>query len=333
MGSKCGRAGRTFGLVAFIAAGCGSDSVGPQPQPQPPDSIPTVPSTLSLSLDWSTYLGRGNFEEAREPIALGGGRVLFSLRTLSTNMPTTGGAFQSQFGGHSDTYLGILSADGSTLEAATYFGGSGMERPAYGMELTTDGDIVFTSGTNSTDLPATSGRYLAQNNSPVDAGYVCRVSPTLTAIRWCTYLDAWPRGGLALTPSNEIIVVGHILQGSLFTATPGAYQSAQRGFDDAFVMKLSADGRTAAFKTRLGGTGNRIGEVAISATYIQGDIVVSGVSQSQDFPVTPGAFQTQSLGPSDFFVARLSGDGSQLEYSTLLSGSDIDAPAHRDAAT
>ena len=320
-------------LSTLVAAGCGSDATRPTDNP-PPDTTtepppPPPPAGLSLTLSWATYLGGANFEEAREPKVLPGGRVLFSARTLSTNLPTTPGAFQPTFGGgNSDTYLAILSADGRTLEAATYFGGSGMERPAYGMALTSNGDIVFTSGTGSRDLPTTPGAYLEQNTSPVDAGYVCRVSGTLSVIRWCTYTVLWPRGGLTLTPNDEVIVAGRASNGSTFTTTAGAYQTTQRGFDDAAILRLTADGRSAVFSTRLGGTGTELGEVALSATWAGGDIVISGASQSRDFPVTSGS---PSHTPRDFFVARLSGDGSQLLSSTLLGGSGQDSPAHPDA--
>ncbi|HEX6309659.1 MAG TPA: SBBP repeat-containing protein [Longimicrobiales bacterium] len=285
-----------------------------------------------MTLDWATYLGGPDFEEAREPIALAGGRVLFSARVVSTNLPTTAGAIQRQYGGgSSDTYLGILSADGRTLEAATYFGGSGFERPAYGMEIANDGDIVFTSGTNSVNLPTTPGAYLTQNTSPADAGFVCRVTASLTSIVWCTYISGWPRGGLALTPTDEVIVVGRVPTGSNFTATAGAYQTAQRGPDDAFVTKLSANGASLIFQTRIGGLNSDIGEVAMSANVVGNDVLVSGISQSPDFPVTANAFQKTSSGPRDVFVVRLSGNGSQLSYSTLLGGSDQDVTSHRDA--
>lgn len=318
--------------VAVLGTGCSDDPVKP-PAQQPPDTTtppPTPPpSGLSLSLEWASYIGGPNVEEAREPIILPGGRVLFSARVLSTNLPTTAGALQPQFGGgESDTYLAIVSADGTKLEAATYFGGSGMERLAYGMAVTSGGDIVFTSGTSSRDLPTTAGAYLTQNNSPVNAGYVCRVSPTLTAIRWCTYIEGWPRGGLALTPADEVIVVGRVIDGAPFVATPGAYQTAERGVDDAFVMKLSADGSRTVFRTYLGGNNSEIGEVAKSAVYVAGDILVTGISQSPDFPTTANAFQTVSPGNRDFFLVRLSSDGTALKYSTLLGGSNYDAASH-----
>lgn len=318
-------------LLSVMTVACSEASPGLDPT-EPPDTTP--PPALSLTLAWSTYFGGSQFDEAREPVVLPGDRLLFSARAVSSGLPVTPGAIQTTFGGGpADTYLGILSADGRTLEAGTYFGGSDMERAAYGMEVAANGDIVFVSGTNSLNIPTTPGAYLEQFNSPEDGGYICRISGNLTTIRWCTYTLGWPRGGLTLAPNEDVIVVGRVLDGAPFTTTPGAYQTDKRGKDDAFVLRLSADGTQALFKTRLGGTGTALGEVAVSATVLNNAIFVSGISQSPDFPVTASAFQKSSTGPRDVFVARLSMDGSQLLYSTLLGGTGQDSPAHPDALT
>jgi hypothetical protein len=53
-----------------------------------------------------------------------------------------------------------------------------------------------------------------------------------------------------------------------------------------------------------------------------GGVVVVGYTYSNDFPTTEGAIDGSSNGYRDAFVARLSGDGSNLLYSTYLGGSD-----------
>lgn len=51
---------------------------------------------------------------------------------------------------------------------------------------------------------------------------------------------------------------------------------------------------------------------------------VTGRTPSLDFPVTPGAFQTDSHGV-DVFVAKLLPDGTGLEYATFIGGSGQDS--------
>jgi len=289
------------------------------------------PGAIQVAMVYGTYVGGGANEEGREPIGLPGGRLLFGARTWSSTMPTTAGAIQGSFGGgDGDTWIGILNSTGSAFEAASYFGGSGMERPPYGMAITGNGDIVVTSGTNSSNLPTTAGAYRPALNSPVQGGYVCRFAASLTTIRWCTYIAGWPRGGLGLSANDDVYVAGRVMNGANFSATSGAYQTVQRGVDDAFVLRLTSDGSSTPFRTRLGGgyTGGE-GEVTVNVREHNNALALSGISLSSDFPTTPGAPQTQGAGgPRDAFFARLSTDGSSLTFSTLMGGSGEDLTEH-----
>ncbi len=89
---------------------------------------------------------------------------------------------------------------------------------------------------------------------------------------------------------------------------------------NVFVTKWSADGSRVLYSTYLGGSArDQANAIAVDAN---GSAYVTGVTSSSDFPTTPGAFQTQLTTTQDAFVAKLSADGSQLIYSTLL-GSDL----------
>ncbi|TLY40795.1 MAG: hypothetical protein E6K59_10440 [Nitrospirae bacterium] len=56
-----------------------------------------------------------------------------------------------------------------------------------------------------------------------------------------------------------------------------------------------------------------------------GSAYVTGLTQSFNFPTTPGAFRTTSGGGGgDAFVTKLNADGSALVYSTYLGGNSID---------
>ena len=336
------RIGRTTDHpVAFLTAvfaaivGCGGDQqpdgpVGPQPPPPPPP-----PSSVSFDVGFVTYVGGSDVEEIREPVVLPDGRLLFGSRTKSGNHPTAGAPVQaSHGGGDGDSFLGILSADGSRLEAGTYFGGSGMERPPYGIAVARDGDIVFGSGTNSPNIPTSGNAYRPNLHAPTPnpgEGYVCRISPDLSALRWCTYTGGgWPRGGLALDANDNVIVVGRVT-GSNFSTTPGVVQRTPRGTDDAFVLKLESDGSDAIWSTILGGNGTDVGEVALSVRVDPGDqsVYVSGISTSSNFPTTPGAAIESGPAPRNGFLAKLNPSATGFAYSTLLGGNGDDICDHR----
>ncbi len=112
-----------------------------------------------------------------------------------------------------------------------------------------------------------------------------------------------------------------------FPTTPKAFQTQYRENQDAFVTKLSADGKSLVYSTYLGGEAyDWANTIAVD---IKGNAYVAGHTNSFEFPTTTGAFQAQSAGGGadgyDGFVARLSVDGSSLVYSTYLGGaSDYD---------
>lgn len=127
-----------------------------------------------------------------------------------------------------------------------------------------------------------------------------------------------------------------------FPTTQGVFQPSYGGgpdpndrwyaCGDAFLAKVDPTGSSLLYSTYLGGTecesSNGIG-VAVDS---QGNAYVTGVTNSSDFPTTPGAFQTAFGGShcdgqtecGDAFVTKVSPDGSQLVYSTFLGGSGND---------
>jgi hypothetical protein len=116
-----------------------------------------------------------------------------------------------------------------------------------------------------------------------------------------------------------------------FPITPGAFQTtcnncAKSG--DAFVAKINSSGSALAYSTYLGGRDYDWGfGIAVDSS---GNAYVTGSTYSYDFPVTPGAFQTQCnhgsgcANVSDAFVTKLNPTGSALVYSTYLGGGRYD---------
>jgi Beta-propeller repeat len=75
------------------------------------------------------------------------------------------------------------------------------------------------------------------------------------------------------------------------------------------------------YSTFLGGTDDDEGlDLAVDT---RGRAYVTGNTISDDFPTTPGAFDT-TLNGGDAFVTKLNATGSALDYSTFLGGSSDD---------
>jgi len=87
---------------------------------------------------------------------------------------------------------------------------------------------------------------------------------------------------------------------------------------DVFITKWDPTGEQLLYSTYLGGSDAEWATgIAVDSS---GSAYVVGYTWSQNFPVTPGAFQTKLAGSRNAFIAKLSPDGSKLIYSTLLGG-------------
>ncbi len=138
--------------------------------------------------------------------------------------------------------------------------------------------------------------------------------------------------GVAVAPDGTAFIAGGTFSSDFPTAHP-LQPNAGGPADfpqDAFVSKISADGSTLLYSTYLGGKNTDVANAI--AVDDSGDAYVTGTTNSPDFPVTPGAWNTicggdgecgASLNLNGFlvfnaFVTKLNAEGSALVYSGFL---------------
>jgi len=120
---------------------------------------------------------------------------------------------------------------------------------------------------------------------------------------------------IALDSSGYAYVTGQTASTD-FPITPGAFQTTCCG---TFVTKFNPSGSALVYSTYLGGTSGVSSSIAVDS---EGNAYVTGYTESTDFPVTPGAFQTTCGNPTACaFVTKFNPTGSALVYSTYLGGS------------
>jgi YVTN family beta-propeller protein len=126
--------------------------------------------------------------------------------------------------------------------------------------------------------------------------------------------------GIGVDGAGGVYVTGRT--GSInFPITPGAFDPELNGIYETYVAKLNASGATLEYATYLGGSDNEFPyDLAVDEA---GQVYVTGVTSSTDFPVTPGAYDKTLGGALDGFVVKLGPSGS-LAFSTYLGGSDWD---------
>lgn len=115
---------------------------------------------------------------------------------------------------------------------------------------------------------------------------------------------------------GDLFITGETSSGSLSNPAISARSSR-----DAFIAKLSSGGAHLSV-VYLGGSNYDSGRgIALDSS---GNIYVTGVTSSSDFPVTPGAFARVAPGAQDAFVAKFN-SSMVLQYSTYLGGGSGDS--------
>ncbi len=165
-------------------------------------------------------------------------------------------------------------------------------------------------------------------NGGNDDIFVTKINSAGSAIVFSTYLggndNESSEAGIAVDRAGNVYVTGETRSTNF--PTKNALQPALKGtkgtVGNAFVVKLNATDSTLIYSTYLGGSGETTGYgIAADAA---GNAYVSGNTSSPDFPTTANVVQPTFNGPysvyGDGFVAKLSADGSRLEYATYLGG-------------
>jgi hypothetical protein len=278
------------------------------------------------ALVYSTYLGGSSGDFASEIAVDSAGNAFVSGTSQSADFPTTLGAFNTSFRGGSDAFVTKLNTNGSVLVYSTYLGGYG-EDASYGVAVDQVGNAFLSGDTQSPDFPTTAGAFDTSFNG--NAGtfdtFVSKLNAAGSALVYSTYLGGSDLdrafGGIAVDSAGNAFVSGYT-DSTDFPTTAGAFDTSPNGFDDVYVTKLNPSGTALIYSTFLGGSNSdRAFGIAVD---LAGSSLVTGHTQSSNFPTTPGAFDTSKNENLDAFVAKLDAAGSALVYSTYLGGAGTD---------
>jgi hypothetical protein len=202
---------------------------------------------------------------------------------------------------------------------STYLGGNGSDA-GYGIAVDSVGNAYIAGSTNSRNFPTMDPLQSTFGGGSYDV-FVTKINPSGSALVYSTYLGgsgddfAW---GIAVDSAGNASVTGSTTSTDFPTKNP--LQAANGGgTHDAFVAKINPAGSALVYSTYLGGSADDV-SYGIAADSV-GNAYITGSTNSTDFPVTPGAFQTVS---HEIFVSKISSSGSALDYSTYLGGNYTD---------
>ncbi|MBC8446456.1 MAG: SBBP repeat-containing protein, partial [Chloroflexi bacterium] len=291
------------------------------------DAFVTKFSADGSTLVYSTYLGGSGIDVAYA-IAVDAAGNAYVTGLASTGFPTTPGSFQTEHAGGTDAFVAKLNAAGSTLVYSTFLGGGGYDQ-TWGIAVGGDGSAYVTGSTlkPGDDFPVTPGAFQPSRGGPDPAAFVTKFNPTGSALEYSTHLGGSETDSgydIAVDTDGNAYVTGPTGSDD-FPVTAGVFQTGLAGPADVFVTKLNAGGSALVYSTYLGGSTTGGVETGFGiAVDAAGSAYVTGETQSDDFPTTAGSFQPTRGGFRDAFVTKLNADGSALDYSSFLGGSNVE---------
>lgn len=279
------------------------------------DAFVTKINASGSELVYSTYLG-GNDDDQGFSLAVNQqGNVFVTGSTASRNFP---GVTEGVLNGITDGFVTELNRQGTAVIYSRFLGGND-EDEASSIAIDSQDNAYITGDTFSPNFPVKDG--VQANLAGGQDAFISKLNPSGDVI-YSSYL-----GG---TGNDSAIDIAVDLDGNAYitgsTASSNfpikdALQIANAGGGDAFITKITANGKELIFSTYLGGTlTDNASSIALDPS---GNIYVSGTTFSTNFPMLRPV-QDKNKGNNDVFLTKINSVGNNLLYSTYLGGAGQD---------
>ena len=291
----------------------------------PRDEKSRKASDTSTPLPWSTFLGGSGWDTITSTVTNLSGKIVVAGSTTSVDFPVTWGSYQIQYWGACDAFVSTFEPGGALIWS-TYLGGEALD--IIDAITLDEGNCVYATGqTRSSAFPTTPGAFQRTRPSAQSA-FVAKISNVGgSSLLYSTYLGGPSCGayGRAIAIDDESdqfrAVVAGSVYGPTFPVTPNAFDVTSNSWD-GFVAKLNGSGSSLVWATYLGGSaGDELNGVCIGTNH---QVVVTGYTSSDDFPVCNGFPVNNWTNRDDATVTIFHISGGSLMFSTFLGGSGDD---------
>jgi len=285
----------------------------------------------SGALQWSTYFGGSEDEEAGDVAIDGTGNIIITGSTYSKNLPVknlTGAHYVGTSQGTGDMYLAKFDANGARLWAS-YYGGLLITPSSIAVDTSNNFWITGTTSYGFTGKTV-SGAYNQSMDfsfTNIFDAFVMKFNSNASLV-WATSYGGnglETPGGIAIDADDNVLITGSTASTDFPLQTlTGAYNQASNGggASDAFIVKFTNAGAR-LWATYYGGSGNDYG-IAIASDK-SNNILVGGYSSLGDLPtlaIAGGYNQTQSASQydDDGFILKFNSSGVR-QWATYYGGS------------
>lgn len=264
------------------------------------------------------------------------GNCYINSSTMSGDFPTPNG-FDNTLDGHQDAIVMRFNDDLTTLDWATYLGGTSADA-GFSIKVDTNKIVYVCGGTTSNDFPATMGSITPTYQGGTADGYITKIDSNGGNILASTFI------GSANYDQCYFIDIDRF--GSIYTIgqTQGAWPILNAAYSNPgsgqFIQRMNNNLTTIDYATVFG-NGNINTEFSPSAFLVDrcenvyvsgwgGNILPGGIAMT-GMPTTSNAPQTSSGDGFNFYLFVLERDAQSQLFGTYFGGNQ--SAEHVDGGT
>lgn len=305
--------------------------------------------TIDPELIFSTYSGSTADNWGHTATYDGAGNLYSGGTVFGVGFPATTGAFQVKYSAVIDVGILKFSPDGSQLLYATYLGGNNTEVPN-SLIVNSKNELLIFGTTSSTNFPTSTTAYQKTFGGGVSIEpvggielgngsdiFVSKLSADGKQLIASTYVGGSGNDGLSNTDIVKIRNYGDSFRGEIelddqdnvivVTSTnsenfplQNTDQNKLSGVQDGVLIKLSPELNSMLWGTYVGGNG--FDAVFSVKPAKNGEVYLTGITQSNNLPASSTSYQPKLNGVEDAFVAIYS--NGKLKGMTYLGTNAAD---------
>jgi len=272
------------------------------------DAFVTVYNSSGNAYVYSTYLGGTGDDEGKGIVVDSSSTAYVAGLTSSTNFPRAS-ALQAANGGGNDAFVTKINATGSALVFSTYLGGSGAD-VANSIALDSTNNVYVVGSTTSTNFPTQNAYQLSCSScsAGITDAFVTKINSSGSSLAYSTFLGGSASdqaNSVTVDAANNAFVVGQT-SSTNFPAANSNYEfqssckSCATGGHDVFITEFDQAGDAPIFSSYIGGSTTQAALGVALNSFEQ--TILTGNTQSTDFPTTSGAEQATLKGGQDAFI-------------------------------
>jgi len=203
------------------------------------------------------------------------------------------------------------------LEYSTFLSG----KEIGGIEIDNNGYLYVSGVTETWDFPFLTVRDHGKEGSRQHI-FVVKFNPNRSGLLYSCQIGGNKHDfgcGIKVDSQGNSFIITNT-QSTNFPVTNQAYLTERPMdlFEYLAILKLNASGDSLLYSTYIGRSSRSFMDIDN-----EGNVYVFGKTQSEEFPVTPEAYDKN---PNDIFLCKLNLTGTDLVYSTFFGGSETEYP-------